>query len=187
MGRRPSFLFVSGACGTIGPWRSPGSERHASACAGVRAASWPMRIGAWRDPRGADSPRTSAPTATRRRRLRTASMVFRIPSRLALSKTCLTRSGRDLAFASRLFSANSIAIRSVPAETSETAVLTSTVPRRAEIAGTSCTDMAPSFGKCTSCFNQVRLGKPGTRVHRTAKLQGTLSTVSSKQIAGGIS
>ena len=52
-------------------------------------------------------------------RLTLARMVAPTPSRRALSVTFFTKSGRALALARRLFPANAITIRSVPAEISE--------------------------------------------------------------------
>src|SRR6266511_6229114 len=79
-------------------------------------------------------------------------MVGAIPSRRALSRTCLTRSGRDCALPSRLFSANSTTMRSVPAETSEAATFTRACPARGAGMGTSSIVALPVLMLWRSCF-----------------------------------
>ena len=75
-----------------------------------------------------------------------------IPSTRARSTTFLTRSGRARAFWRRFFSPVSTFVRSVPALIRETWLATSTHPGRSIGAGTSTTLIAPSLGRCATCF-----------------------------------
>src|SRR5690606_42149696 len=73
-----------------------------------------------------------------------------MPSRLALSKTCLTRSGRERALPTKLFSANSTTILSVPAETRLAETLTSACPSLGVGVGTSSIVVLPRSEEHTS-------------------------------------
>ena len=69
---------------------------------------------------------------------RTASRAARTPSRLALSTTFFTRSGRSRALSTRLLRARSTIARSVPAEMSDTVVSTKMPPEGACVGGATC-------------------------------------------------
>src|SRR5215472_1310955 len=69
-----------------------------------------------------------------------------MPSRCTLLMTSRTRSGRDCAFWIRLLRANSAEARSVPADTTDAAMRTSTQPGSSCAAGTSSTVISPVRG-----------------------------------------
>src|ERR1700722_5050079 len=85
-------------------------------------------------------------------RLRTADTVDIMPSRRTLFHTSRTRSGRILAFRNRFLRANSEDARSVPTETNEAAVRTSTQPASNFGAGTSTTSISPPLTCWRTCF-----------------------------------
>ena len=85
-------------------------------------------------------------------RANTASQVALRPSRRALARTCLARSGRALALPARLLRANSTDMRSVPAEISDARVRTRTWPAVTLGAGTSRTASLPVRGLWMTCF-----------------------------------
>src|ERR1700731_4196704 len=86
------------------------------------------------------------------RRLRTADTVAANPSLLILLRTSRTRSGRMRAFCRRLLLGNSDQARSVPAETRDAAVRTSTHPSSSFGAGTSTTVISALRASWKTCL-----------------------------------
>src|SRR5205823_8413195 len=95
----------------------------------------------------------------------------------------MTRSGRDFAFCSRFFDANSEDARSVPAETKEAAILTRTQPGRTRGGGTSATSIDPVRALCNTCFMQSPAVQLRVHGKRSSGRESSASTIRESETA----